>query len=112
MIPRHRMERASATTYASDLAEAHVLAISVLDERPEVLLNLGSGISHSNLEVVDMVKRVMCVDFEVRIGDRRLEDPALAKASKGNPGETFGFQLQQPGVRALVRDAWAGRQNF
>ena len=107
-----RSRRHRTAKYASDLAEAHVLAISALDERPEVLLNLGSGISHSNLEVVDMVKRVMCVDFEVRIGDRRLEDPALAKASKGNPGEIFGFQLQQPGVRAFVRAAWAGRQNF
>ena len=44
--------------HVSDLAEAHVLAITALETRAELVLNLGSGVGYSNRQVVETVKKV------------------------------------------------------
>ena len=98
--------------HVSDLAEAHVLAIEALDEHPELVLNLGSGIGYSNREVEETVKRVTGVDFEVRIGDRRAGDPAAAIASNDYAREVLGWQLRCSDLDTIVRDAWAAYQSL
>ncbi len=96
--------------HVSDLAEAHVLAIEALDEQPDLVLNLGSGIGYSNREVVETVKRVTGVDFEVRYGDRRPGDPAAAVASNDFAREVLGWKLERSDLDTIVRDAWAAHQ--
>ncbi len=96
--------------HVSDLARAHVLAIAALDSQKELTLNLGSGIGHSNLEVVAMVRRVTGVDFDVRVTSRRPGDPAAAVASNELARASLGWSLQRSELDVIVADAWAAHQ--
>ena len=97
--------------HVSDLAEAHVLAITALNEYPELTLNLGSGVGYSNREVVARVKEVTGVDFAVRFTDRRPGDPAAAVASNDRAREVLGWRLERSDLDTIVRDAWAAHQS-
>jgi UDP-glucose 4-epimerase len=92
--------------HVSDLARAHVLAIGALDEQPDLVLNLGSGVGYSNREITAMVQRVTGVDFEVRFTDRRPGDPAVAVASNLQARETLGWSLVRSDLETIVNDAW------
>lgn len=92
--------------HVSDLAEAHILAISALDKNPYLVLNLGSGIGHSVQEVVSCVKEVTGVDFEVCVTGRRSGDPAEAIASNRRAREVLGWHLERSDLETMVRDAW------
>src|SRR3984893_8078355 len=63
--------------HVSDLANAHLAALDYLRRGGEsCTLNCGYGRGYSVKEVVDTVKRVAGVDFEVRKASRRAGDPA------------------------------------
>jgi UDP-glucose 4-epimerase len=69
----------------TDLARAHMAALAHLRAGGASLtLNCGYGSGFSVLEVVEVVKRVSGVDFEVRLSPRRAGDPAaiIAKADR------------------------------
>jgi UDP-glucose 4-epimerase len=82
-----------------DLARAHVLALDALDRHPHLTLNLGSGTGYSNREVMEMVRRVTGVNFELEFVDRRPGDPAEAVASNELARETLGWELEIVGPR-------------
>jgi UDP-glucose 4-epimerase len=68
--------------HVSDLAGAHLDALRYLRSGGESLAcNVGYGRGYSVLDVIDVVKRVSGVDFDVRIRDRRPGDPAVLVAS-------------------------------
>jgi UDP-glucose 4-epimerase len=96
--------------HVSDLAEAHLLAIGALDDHRELVLNLGSGVGYSNKEIVETVKRVTGVDFEVRYTDRRPGDPAAAIASNTRARELLGWDLERSDLDVIVGDAWAAHK--
>jgi UDP-glucose 4-epimerase len=61
----------------TDVARAHLTALEHLRGGGEsVIMNCGYGHGASVLEVVEVVKKVSGVDFEVRFGPRRSGDPA------------------------------------
>jgi UDP-glucose 4-epimerase len=93
--------------HVSDLAEAHLLAMSALDKDPSLVLNLGSGIGYSNREVVTCVKEVTGVDFEVHVTERRPGDPAEAIASNRRAREVLGWRPERSDLESMVRDAWS-----
>ena len=94
-----------------DLARAHVRAIDALDEHPEVVVNLGTGVGHTNREVLDAVRGVTGVDFAVRAAPRRPGDPAEAVASNARARELLGWTIDHPSLEGIVADAWAARGN-
>lgn len=98
--------------HVSDLAQAHALAIGALVSKGELVLNLGSGIGYSNLEVMETVKRVTGIDFEVRFSDRRPGDPAAAIASNDRARDVLGWQLKRSDLETIVRDAWDAHQSL
>ena len=98
--------------HVSDLAAAHVLAISALDVHPELVLNLGSGVGYSNRQIAETVQRVTGVDFEVRYTERRPGDPAAAIASNERARELLGWHLQRSDLEVIVSDAWAAHQSL
>ena len=62
--------------HVSDLAQAHLLALGHLERGGDSLtLNCGYGRGYSVREVVEAVKRISGVDFEVRNAPRRAGDP-------------------------------------
>jgi UDP-glucose 4-epimerase len=93
-----------------DLAEAHILAIEALDHQPELVVNLGSGIGYSNRQVVDAVRTVTGVDFDVRMSGRRLGDPAMGVADITRAQTVLGWQPARSALETIVADAWAAHQ--
>ena len=96
--------------HVSDLAGAHVLAISALNDHAELVLNLGTGVGYSNLQIVDMVKSVTGVDFDVRYIERRSGDVAAAIASNTRARELLGWKLEHSELNVIVHDAWEAHQ--
>lgn len=98
--------------HVADLAEAHVLAIGALDERPSLVLNLGSGVGYSNREIAETIKSVTGVDFEVRYVQRRSGDPAAAVASNDLARELLDWEPEHSNIDVIVSDAWAAHQSI
>lgn len=93
--------------HVSDLADAHARAIDALEVHDDMVVNLGTGVGSSNLDVVDAVRRVTGVDIEVRTGPRRPGDPAAAVAGNRRARELLGWTPAQSSLEQLVADAWA-----
>ncbi len=98
--------------HVSDLANAHALAIDALAQHPGLTLNLGTGIGSSNREVIEKVKDVTGLDFEVRYVARRPGDPAAAVASNGRARSLLGWDPTRSGLDTIVTDAWAAHKNL
>ena len=92
--------------HVSDLANAHLLALDhLLANAEDLVMNCGYGRGFSVLEVIDAVKRVSGVDFEVRMADRRAGDPAALVAGADRVRERLGWQPQREKLDLIVEDA-------
>ena len=68
--------------HVSDLADAHLRALSFLEEQDEdLVLNLGTSKGISVLEILDAAKKVSGMDLPVIHSVRRPGDPAVVLAS-------------------------------
>jgi len=68
--------------HVSDLADAHLRALSFLEEQDEdLVLNLGTSKGISVLEILDAARKVSGMDLPVIHIDRRPGDPAVVLAS-------------------------------
>ena len=68
--------------HVSDLADAHLRALSFLEEQDEdLVLNLGTSKGISVLEILDAARKVSGMDLPVIHSDRRPGDPAVVLAS-------------------------------
>ena len=68
--------------HVSDLADAHLRALSFLEEQDEdLVLNLGTSKGISVLEILDAARKVSGMDLPVILSDRRPGDPAVVLAS-------------------------------
>jgi UDP-glucose 4-epimerase len=94
--------------HVSDLARAHVLALDHLERGGESLtMNCGYGRGFSVLEVIEAVKRVSGVDFEVRLAPRRAGDPPSLVAATELIRARLGFAPQRDDLDLIVADALA-----
>jgi len=98
--------------HVSDLADAHVRAISALDDHPELVLNMGSGVGYSNRQIAETVQRITDTEFEIRYGARRPGDPAAAIASNERTRAVLGWRPEHSDLDVIVRDAWAAHQSI
>jgi UDP-glucose 4-epimerase len=89
----------------SDLIDAHLLALRHLRAGGASLTcNCGYGHGASVLEVVDVVKQVSGVDFEVRLKGRRAGDPAALVAGAERVKE-LGWSPKHDNLKEIVRQA-------
>jgi UDP-glucose 4-epimerase len=89
----------------NDLARAHLAALRHLREGGECsVFNCGYGHGASVLEVVDVVKKVSGVDFEVRLSPRRPGDPAQLVA-KVDRIRALGWEPQHDNLEEIVEQA-------
>ncbi|MCX5520344.1 UDP-glucose 4-epimerase GalE [Kaistia defluvii] len=92
--------------HVSDLARAHVLALDHLEQGGESLtMNCGYGRGFSVLEVIEAVKRVSGVDFEVRLAPRRAGDPPSLVAATDLIRSRLGFKPARDDLDVIVADA-------
>lgn len=60
--------------HVTDLADAHIKALSFLNKKKSDIFNCGYGKGYSVLEVVEAMKKVSGVQFSVKFSDRRPGD--------------------------------------
>jgi UDP-glucose 4-epimerase len=94
--------------HVSDLIGAHLAALNYLRGGGEsVALNCGYGRGFSVLEVIEAVKRVTGINFDVRAGKRRAGDPAALVAETRCIANTLNWSTQYNDLETIIRHAHA-----
>ncbi len=94
--------------HVSDLAEAHVAALTYLRRGGEnVKLNCGYGRGFSVLEVIECVKKISRSDFPVKIEPRRPGDPAVLVADARKIKQVLGWTPKYDDLDAMAKHALA-----
>jgi len=89
----------------SDLARAHLAALRHLRNDGDcTVMNCGYGHGASVLDVINVVKKVSGVDFEVRTSPRRPGDPAHLVA-KVDRIRSLGWEPQHDNLEEIVEQA-------
>ncbi|HRN69574.1 MAG TPA: NAD-dependent epimerase/dehydratase family protein, partial [Candidatus Woesebacteria bacterium] len=93
--------------HIEDLAIGHIQALEyVKRENKSDSFNLGTGKGYSNLEVLDMVKKVSGVDFKVENHPKRVGDPPMIYADNSKAKSALGFNPQHSDLQTIVESAW------
>jgi UDP-glucose 4-epimerase len=95
--------------HALDLADAHVLALSILDERSEIY-NLGYGNGYSVAEVVETARQVTRRRIPTRTAPRRAGDPPVLIASPDKIMRDLGWAPRHSELANIIESAWRWRQ--
>jgi UDP-glucose 4-epimerase len=91
----------------TDLARAHMDALKFLRAGGENLAcNCGYARGYSVLEVVDTVRRVTGVDFNVKISGRRPGDPAAIVAANDKARKVLGWTPVHDNLEEIVMQAF------
>lgn len=89
-----------------DLARAHILALSILDER-SAIYNLGcGGDGYSVRNVIDVAREVTGKDINVKYGERRAGDPAVLIASSEKIKRELNWKPEKQDLREIIASAW------
>ncbi len=93
--------------HVEDLAQAHLDALSYLRQGGSSdVFNCGYGHGQSVREVIDMVKEVSGVDFDVKEGPRRAGDPPKLVAANDKIKSILGWQPRYDDLRFIIESAW------
>ncbi len=93
--------------HIEDLAAAHLSALRYLEGGGSpVTLNVGYGTGSSVREVIEVVRRVSGVPFEVREAPRRPGDPAMLVARSQRIRQVLDWQPRYDDLEKIVTDAW------
>ena len=94
--------------HVKDLALAHMAALKHLRSNgASDIFNCGYSKGFSVLEVIEAVKRISGVDFEVRKSPRRAGDPAAIVAASDKIRATLGWKPQYHDIDGIVASALA-----
>jgi len=97
--------------HVSDLAEAHVLALEYLELRGATMaLNLGTGVGHSNLEVVQMAEKLTGKNVPVKMAARRQGDAPILVADPTEAKRVLGWTAARS-LSDIVSSAWKWMQS-
>ena len=95
-----------------DLAQAHILALDVLDAR-SATYNLGcGGQGYSVRQVIEVARQVTGREIPVRMGSRRAGDPAVLVASSAVIARELGWRPRFQDLRAIIGSAWEWMQRY
>ncbi|GJM19750.1 MAG: UDP-glucose 4-epimerase GalE [Phycisphaeraceae bacterium] len=94
--------------HVEDLIDAHVRVAERLESAPTEPLayNVGIGLGYSVREVLDAVKRVSGVEFEVREAPRRTGDAVALYAEPAKIQAELGWHAQVTDLDEIVASAW------
>jgi UDP-glucose 4-epimerase len=97
--------------HVEDLAGAHVEALHHLQGGgDDLILNCGYGHGLSVREVLDAVRRISGVDFEIAEGPRRPGDPPRLVAANRRIQEVLGWRPRYDDLDSIVGSAWRWEQ--
>ncbi|MFM6978340.1 MAG: UDP-glucose 4-epimerase GalE [Micrococcales bacterium] len=93
-----------------DLAEAHIAALDYTEkpQREFSTFNVGTGTGSSVFEVIDEIRRVSGVDFEIEVQPKRAGDPPFLCADVSRINRVLGWKAKN-GLAEIIESAWAAR---
>ena len=89
-----------------DIANAHILAMRILDSPGMTAFNIGTGKSHSVREVLETAEKVCGCRIPAVLRGRRSGDPAVLCASPAKLIHTLGWQPEHSDLTNIVQSAW------
>jgi UDP-glucose 4-epimerase len=92
--------------HIGDLAQAHVLAVEALDEKPVQIYNLGNGQGYSVRQVIDAARAVTGHPIPVVEHPRRPGDAPRLVASSEKIRRELGWTPRHPALTDIVASAW------
>jgi UDP-glucose 4-epimerase len=94
-----------------DLARAHILALTILDEK-SAIYNLGcGGAGYTVREVIDAAREVTGLEIPVRVAARRAGDPAVLIAASDKIKNELGWNPEFQDLRVIIGSAWKWMRN-
>jgi UDP-glucose 4-epimerase len=100
--------------HVSDLADAHLLALNVLETpaaaKAGLIFNLGNGLGFSVRELIESARRVTGHAIPAEIHPRRPGDPAVLVASSEKATMELGWKPRYTQLDEIVRTAWVWHQ--
>ncbi|MEP1143033.1 MAG: UDP-glucose 4-epimerase GalE [Henriciella sp.] len=98
--------------HVSDLADAHLRALSYLGEGgASDVFNLGTGHGSSVLELANAVSKVAGKEVPRVIADRRPGDPPSLVASADKAARVLGWHPERSDLETILQTAWAWFQS-
>ncbi|MHC4075584.1 MAG: UDP-glucose 4-epimerase GalE [Planctomycetota bacterium] len=92
--------------HIEDLCSAHLLALKKLNDRTELICNLGNGTGYSVRQVIETVKNISGSDFKVVETDRRPGDPPVLTSNAAKAETELGWAAEYPELEKIVSTAW------
>ena len=92
--------------HVTDLARAHVQAVGYLiDGKPSLALNLGSGRGTSIREVLDAIGRLTSRQVPIVVAPKRPGDPPILVADSTLASRRLGFEARLSDIDTIIRTA-------
>lgn len=102
--------------HVSDLAEAHILALSALGNgygsQGPLVYNLGNGQGFSVRDVIETARRVTGHPIPAETHPRRPGDPAVLVASSQKAIRELGWKPRYTALDDIIRTAWVWHRKF
>jgi UDP-glucose 4-epimerase len=96
--------------HVSDLAAAHIQALSYLrGGGASEFINLGNGMGHSVLEVIETARRVTGRPIPFTIAAPRPGDPSHLVGDARKAREILGWSPEFPELETILRSDWEWR---
>lgn len=92
--------------HVTDLADAHLLALSRAEDAGHQIYNLGNGTGFSVRQVIEACRTVTGHPIPTAVGPRRAGDPAVLVAASDLAKEQLGWQPKRAELIDMVADAW------
>jgi UDP-glucose 4-epimerase len=96
--------------HVSDLADAHLLALTALQDRDRLIYNIGNGQGFTVREVIDSVARVTTKRIAVEECPRRPGDPAVLVAGSEKIKQELGWKPRFAELDSIIASAWEWHQ--
>jgi UDP-glucose 4-epimerase len=93
--------------HVTDLADAHLLALTHAEPGEHRIYNLGSGTGFSVKQVIEACRSVTGEEIPATVADRRPGDPAVLVASSELARDELGWRPTRTDLATIVRDAWS-----
>lgn len=92
--------------HVTDLANAHILAIDYLKNNESETFNCGYGKGYSVMEVINTMKKVTGIDFNVEVAGRRAGDPAELVADNKKILKKLNFTPKYNDLEIICKSAY------
>jgi len=96
--------------HVEDIADAHLLALNVMERSRMLVYNIGVGTSYSVLQICHAVEQELDRKLNLKQGPRRAGDPAILCANPQHLMKELGWKPLRSDLRTIVRSAWQWKQ--